>query len=126
MGPPAPPLRPQERSTNRAMSTTPAPRRRRTTGLAAVMLLPSAIILAAFVVYPLIRAVFLGRQRCDAQAQHCRTNGWVQYVDVFRSREFQNAIGVTIKFALITVPLALILGVALAVLADKYLRGIGF
>jgi ABC-type sugar transport system permease subunit len=90
------------------------------------MLLPSAVILIAFVVYPLIRSVFLGRQRCDAQAQRCRTNGWGQYVDVFRSREFQKAIGVTVKFALISVPLGLILGVALAVLADKHLRGIGF
>jgi ABC-type sugar transport system permease subunit len=32
---------------------------------------------------------------------------------------------VTIKFALITVPFGVILGVGLAVLADKYLRGIG-
>ena len=48
-----------------------------------------------------------------------------QYVDLFRSTEYQNAIFVTLKLALITVPLGLALGVGLAVLADKYLRGIG-
>ena len=52
-------------------------------------------------------------------------NGWDQYVDVARSPEFQDAIWVTVKFALITVPLGIALGIGLAVLADKYLRGIG-
>jgi sn-glycerol 3-phosphate transport system permease protein len=44
---------------------------------------------------------------------------------VARSEEFQHALWVTIKFALITVPIGVALGVGLAVLADKYLRGIG-
>ena len=50
----------------------------------------------------------------------------MQYVDVFRSTEFQHALGVTVKFALLTVPVGLALGIGLAVLADKHLRGIGF
>ena len=88
------------------------------------MLLPSAIILGTFIVYPLVRAVWLGQQRCDAFGDDCRSNGFDQYVDLFRSIEFQNALWVTVKFALITVPLGLALGVGLAVLADKYLRGL--
>lgn len=98
--------------------------RRRTwrdSGLALVMLGPSAVILVAFVFYPLIKAVILGRQRCNVRG--CRTTGWDQYIDAFRSNEFQDALIVTLKFALITVPIGLVLGVALAVLADKYLRG---
>ena len=67
----------------------------------------------------------LGQQRCDVQGAHCRSNGWDQYGDVFRCDEFQNALLVTIKFALITVPLGVVLGVGLAVLADKWLRGVG-
>ena len=89
------------------------------------MLAPSFVILVGFVLYPLGRAIVLGQQRCDSQGRNCRSNGWDQYVDAFRSTEFQDALLVTFKFALITVPLGVVLGVGLAVLGDKYLRGIG-
>ncbi|RLE25965.1 MAG: sugar ABC transporter permease, partial [Actinobacteria bacterium] len=89
------------------------------------MLAPSAIILAVFVLYPLGRAMWLGQQRCNNFGGNCQSQGLSQYVNVFRSTEFQNALLVTFKFAVITVPLGLVLGVGLAVLADKYLRGIG-
>ena len=88
------------------------------------MLAPSVVILSVFVVYPLGRAVWLGQERCDALGENCTSNGWDQYVDVFRSVEFQHALWVTVKFALLTVPTGLLLGVGLAVLADKYLRGL--
>lgn len=98
-------------------------RRVREWGLAAAMLLPSLVVLVTFVLYPLGRAIFLGRQRCDAQAQNCRTNGWRQYADVAQSDEFRHALWVTVKFALLTVPVGVALGLGLAVLADKQLRG---
>ena len=92
---------------------------------AVVMLAPSLVVLSVFVVYPLGRAVWLGQQRCDAQGNNCRSSGWDQYVDVIRSNEFRDAVAVTFKFALITVPIGLALGIGLAALADKYVRGIG-
>jgi ABC-type sugar transport system permease subunit len=88
------------------------------------MIAPSAVILGLFVIYPLVRAIWLGTQRCDAQGENCVSNGWDQYVDAARSTEFVDAFWVTVKFALLTVPPGLVLGVALAVLADKYLRGV--
>jgi sn-glycerol 3-phosphate transport system permease protein len=94
-------------------------------GLAALLLAPSLLILGVFVLYPLGRAVSLGRQRCDPSGSNCRTNGWHQYIDVFRSREFQQAFGVTFRFALMTVPIGLALGIALAVMVDKQLKGMG-
>jgi sn-glycerol 3-phosphate transport system permease protein len=93
--------------------------------LAMAMIAPSAVVLGLFVIYPLGRAMVLGQQRCDNFGENCVSNGLDQYVDLFRSVEFQNALEVTIKFALITLPLGVIFGVGLAVLADKYLRGIG-
>lgn len=104
------------------LSTT---RRWRDFPAALALLAPSALVLATFVIYPLVRAVMLGRQRCDARGDNCVTNGWDQYTDAFRSREFQHALWVTVKFALLTVPLGVVLGVALAMLADKHLRGVG-
>ena len=94
--------------------------------LALMMLAPSAVILGIFVVYPLGRAVVLGGRRCNAVAENCRTNGFRQYTDVLQSNEFRHSLWVTVKYALITVPLGIALGVGLAVLADRYLRGIGF
>ena len=113
-----------------ALSPTPLPRRgsgrAREAMLALAMLVPSIVILVTFVLYPLVRAVFLGRQRCDAQARNCRTNGWGQYLDIAKSAEFQHALWVTVKFALLTVPAGVLLGLGLAVLADKHLRGVRF
>ncbi|HEU4841974.1 MAG TPA: sugar ABC transporter permease [Ilumatobacteraceae bacterium] len=89
-----------------------------------LMVAPSAVILGLFVVYPLVEAIWLGHMRCDALGQNCVSNGWDQYVDVARSNEFVDAFWVTVKFALLTVPTGLVLGIALAVLADKFLRGL--
>ena len=100
-------------------------RRRREEPLALLLLAPSLLVLGTFVLYPLGRAFWLGHQRCDNLGENCRSNGWDQYVDVFRSEEFQQALLVTAKFALLTVPTGLFLGVALAVLADRYVRGVG-
>jgi ABC-type sugar transport system permease subunit len=84
------------------------------------------VVLGLFVVYPLIRTIFLGTQRCNRQAKNCRTTGWHQYIDVANSDEFRHALLVTVKFALLTVPIGVALGVGLALLADKYIRGVGF
>ena len=94
--------------------------------IAVGMLAPSAVVLGVFVVYPLVRAVQLGHLRCDATGKRCREGGWGQYIDVFRSNEFQHALANTARLALMTVPIGLALGVGLAVLADKQIRGIGF
>jgi sn-glycerol 3-phosphate transport system permease protein len=109
------------------MTRDAASRRRwRDAPLALAMLAPSLVILGAFVLYPLARAFWLGHQRCDPTGANCQSNGWDQYIDVFRSKEFQQAFGVTFRFALLTVPVGLALGIGLAVLADKQLRGMGF
>ena len=100
-------------------------RRWRQLPVALGLLAPSAIILGTFVVYPLIQAVFLGKRRCNPSGTRCIDSGWDQYVDTFRSIEFQRALRVTAEFALITVPLGLALGIGLAVLAHKQLRGVG-
>ena len=100
-------------------------RRWRDTGLAVLMLGPSLVILGWFVVYPLIKAMFLGTQRCNPTGKCPVDGGLQQYVDAFRSSQFQDALLVTVKYALITVPIGLLLGVGLAVLADKYVRGVG-
>ncbi|HEX4982469.1 MAG TPA: sugar ABC transporter permease, partial [Ilumatobacteraceae bacterium] len=106
-------------------STAQRRQRWRNMPVAVAMLAPSLVILVTFVLYPLGKAIWLGHQRCDVEGANCESNGWDQYWDAFRSDQFQHALLVTTKFALITVPLGLVLGIGLAVLADKWLRGIG-
>ena len=53
------------------------------------MLTPSAVILGVFVLYPLGRAVWLGQQRCDNFGNNCVSQGFGQYLDLFRSTEFR-------------------------------------
>lgn len=93
---------------------------------AVAMLGASALLLGVWTVYPLVRAIQNGHLRCDATGRRCRDAGWGQYSDVFMSHDFQHALGVTVKLVLLTVPAGLVLGIGLAVLADKHLRGIGF
>ena len=62
-------------------------------------------------------------QRRETERHGCRAVGLDIELEALgledRSVEFQNALWVTVRFALITVPLGLVLGVGLAVLADK-------
>jgi len=110
------------------MDVSPVSRRRRwrDTPLAVAMIGPSLLVLGIFVLYPLGRAVWLGQQRCNYQGKNCQSVGWGQYTNVIQSNEFQHALWVTVKFAAITVPFGLALGVGLAILADRHLRGMRF
>ena len=100
-------------------------RRFRDAPAAMLMLGTSLVLLAVWTIYPLIRAIQTGHLSCDPTGRKCTESGWGTYFDVFMSREFQAALGVSVKLALMTVPIGLILGIALAVLADKHMRGIG-
>lgn len=100
-------------------------RRLRDLPWAMAMLLPSLALLLVWTVYPLVRAVQKGHLRCDVTGQKCTDAGWGRYTAVFQSNEFQHALLVSVKLMLLTVPTGLLLGIGLAVLADKHLRGIG-
>ncbi len=101
-------------------------RRLRDLPWALTMLVPSLALLAVWTIYPLVRAIDTGRKSCDRTGARCTDTGWDTYSDVFMSRQFQDALMVSVKLAVMTVPTGLVLGVGLAVLADKHLRGIGF
>jgi sn-glycerol 3-phosphate transport system permease protein len=104
-------------------------RRRRDTPTAIAMLLPSALVFGLFVFYPIGRTVFLGlyQKGFGGFSDSASTwVGWSQYREALTSRDFRKSLWVTIQYALLTVPIGVVLGVALAVLADKTVRGIGF
>lgn len=92
---------------------------------ALAMLLPSLALIIVWTVYPLVKAIQQGHFKCDVTGRRCTDQGWGRYWDVFQSRELQHSLGVSLKLMVLTVPTGLVLGIALAVLADKHLRGIG-
>jgi ABC-type sugar transport system permease subunit len=96
----------------------------RSTAAGLVMVLPTALVLAVFVIYPLLRTAWLGLFEQDPFGLERRWVGFDQYADVLGSPEFRNSLWVTIRFVALTVPTSLVLGLLLAVLANQQLKGI--
>ncbi len=106
-----------------------SPRRRRQIEvlLAFALLLPSLVIFGIFVFYPLIRQIYLSlflTPPFPGEPKHYVGLSQVQHV--LASHDFLNSLGVTMLFVLYTVPIGLILGLLLAVLAHQQLSGIRF
>ena len=91
--------------------------------LALLFLAPSIVILGVFVFYPLGRTMWLGLYRGGGFGGAKTYVGFEQYWEVFQSNEFRHSLSVSFVFTLLTVPTGLIIGLGLAVLADKHLRG---
>jgi sn-glycerol 3-phosphate transport system permease protein len=101
-------------------------RNRLTEGLLALLMVaPSLVLFGVFVFYPLGRTFYLGLHQNDFFGGNQVYVGFSQYKDVATSDAFRHSLWITVQFVLLIVPLGLVLGVAMAVLANKALRGIG-
>jgi len=93
-------------------------------GLAALFLAPSLIVFVWFAFVPFIRIMNWGLyETTRGGAVHDRV-GLSHYGDVLGSDDFRQALWHSVQFVLYTVPAGLILGVLLAVAANRKLRGI--
>ena len=92
--------------------------------LAAAFLAPSAVIFGAFFFYPIARVVYLGFFQQNQTRTRQRWVGLSQYVDVLTGEDFTDGLRTTLEYVAITVPSGLVLGVLLAVAANRRLRGI--
>jgi ABC-type sugar transport system permease subunit len=102
------------------------PRRVREAGLAYLLLLPAFIVFSVFIFYPFFKNFELALYRTapfpglpDVYV------GFDQIGDVLGSEAFRNSLWTTIVFALITVPLGIVLGLGLAMVAHQKLKGVG-
>jgi sn-glycerol 3-phosphate transport system permease protein len=93
--------------------------------LALALLAPSAAVFGVFVFYPFARTIQLGLYRSSPFGGLGRYVGISQYGEVLTSESFRHSLTVTLKFAVLTVPTGLAIGVGLAVLAHQQLRGVG-
>ena len=95
----------------------------REAGLAALFLAPSAVVFGAFFFYPIGRIVYLGLFQQNQTRTRQRYVGLEQYVDVLTGGDFTDGLRTTLQYVVLTVPAGLVLGVLLAVTANRRLRG---
>jgi len=80
-------------------------------------------LFGVFVFYPLVKSVYLGFFVSDPFGHGQEFVGFDQYREVLTSPDFRKSLGVTVLFALYTVPTGMILGLVFALLANQRLRG---
>lgn len=85
---------------------------------------PALLIFALFSYGPFLRSIWLSLHVTNATGDPVRFNGLTYYWRIFSQREYLEAIGLTLKFAAMVVPLSIASGLALAVLASARLRRI--
>jgi sn-glycerol 3-phosphate transport system permease protein len=99
-------------------------RRWREWGLAGLLLLPSLAVFATFFFYALWRLIDLSLHQQNRTGTRERWAGFSQWTDVLTGEEFLDGLWVTVRYVFLTVPAGLVLGVLLAVVAHRRLRGI--
>jgi sn-glycerol 3-phosphate transport system permease protein len=92
--------------------------------LALAFLIPSAVIFGWFFFYPLYRLFYLGLHQQNRFGTAERYVGWSQFSDVLTGEQFRSGLEISARYVLYTVPLGLVLGILLAVAANRHLRGI--
>ena len=95
------------------------------TALAALFLSPALAVFGLFAYGPFVRIIRWGTRRSIRNGRRYENVGLRQYWDVLTGDEFRTGLWHTVQFMLFTVPAGLVLGVVLAVAADRKLRGIG-
>jgi len=88
------------------------------------LLVPSAVIFVWFFFYPLYRLFVMGLYQQNRTGTAERWVGFSQYSDVLTGHQFTEGVRITFTYVLYTVPIGLVLGVLLAVAADRRLKGI--
>lgn len=93
---------------------------------ALLYLLPSIILFAVFIFYPMFRTIYLSFFLTDQAGNAALNVGFENYQYLLSSSEFQNSMKATALFVLYTVPIGVILALFFALLANEKLKGIGF
>ncbi|MEK5478388.1 sugar ABC transporter permease [Paenibacillus sp. FSL R5-0407] len=91
--------------------------------LAYLFLAPSILLFGLFLLYPLMRSLYLSLFLTDPRGHIAAYVGFDNFRQLLTSSSFWGSLAVTGKFALITVPGGLLLGLIMSALAHSRLKG---
>lgn len=100
--------------------------RSRDTRTAYLFLFPAIALLAAFVLYPLLQLLWMSVHDWNILRGDARFVGAANYRAILNDEAFWQALKNTFIYVAASVPLGVVLSLALALLLNKKLRGIGF
>lgn len=98
-------------------------RRMREQLLGYLFLAPSLIVFILFLLYPMVRSVYLSFQLTDPRGRVAAYAGIDNYSRLFQSSDFWSSLWITVQFTLLTVPAGLVLGLVCASLVHAAGRG---
>lgn len=102
----------------------PLDRARQLTGLGFIA--PTVILIALVLIYPILQSIVLsvGQSSIDGSTPY-EFVGVKHYAKLMGTERFWNSLGVTFLFTALSIPLELMLGIALALLMNESFRGKG-
>lgn len=84
-----------------------------------IYLLPVFVLFLVFTFYPLLRTIVMSFSAVNSMGELVGLNGLINYKNLFSTGQFWKDLVTTVKLAVFVVPLEIMLGVLLALLADK-------
>lgn len=84
-----------------------------------LFVLPIFTLATIFSYYPFVNTFIMSLSKVNNRAQITAFNGFTNYISLFSRSAFQNALGVTFRFAAMYLPLAVLIPLGLALLARK-------
>ena len=90
-----------------------------------VFLLPSLLLFSLFVYYPFFKTLYMSFGLTNAHGNFQEFIGFQNYVEIFTSPDFINSLIVTMEFVIITTIPSVVIGLALALLANNKVKGLG-
>ncbi len=91
-----------------------------------LFLLPSLLLFGVFLFYPMFKTIYLSFFLTNAQGATTVFVGWENYKALFTDPIFMKSVKNTFLFVFYTVAPTVVISLALAVLANEKLKGIGF
>lgn len=88
-------------------------------------MLPTFLFLSCFTLFPILKAFVNSFQKVNLGKQTYQFIGLTNYIKVFQDKVFMTVLGNTFKFALIVIPLSMVLGFFLATLVKRNFKGVG-